>query len=328
MNVFFGIITRTFSYSRTIGRFESAGGRGFSQPVDMALAPDGRLYVLNRGREWRPPELRVTMMTLDEDFHGQFGRFGNGDGEAVWPTSVALDSNQNLYMADEWLNRITIFDKDGLYLDKWGVAGSGDGEIDRPACIRFDKEDNMYLTDSRNNRVQVFTKDGKFLAKWGGPGSGEGQFNLPWGLNFDSRGDVFVADWRNDRIQKFTAGGEYLAEYGTSGSRPGEFNRPTSVAVDKHGDIYVADWWNERVQVLTPDGRFITALTGDGGLSNWGTAKLEANQDMVLSRSLVRDLGPERRLHHPKSLIIDDEGRVLIIDCDRHRIQVYQKENY
>ena len=328
MNVFFGITTRTFHYDRTIGRYESAGGRGFSQPVDLALATDGRLYVVNRGREWKPRELRITMLTLDEDFHGQFSSFGEGDGQAVWPTSIALDSNRNLYLADEWLNRITIFDNDGGLLDKWGVAGSADGEIDRPACIRFDKEDNMYLVDSRNNRVQVFSKEGKFLAKWGGPGRGEGQFNLPWGLTIDSRGDVYVGDWRNDRIQKFTADGHYLAEFGTSGARAGEFNRPTGLAVDKYGDIYVADCWNERVQVLTPDGRYITALTGDGGLSKWGTTKLEANQDMVLSRALVRDFGPERRLHHPKSLILDDDGRILITDSDRHRIQIYQKENY
>ena len=328
MNVFFGITTRTFHYDRTVGRFESTGGAGLTQPVDMALSGDGKLYVVNRGQEWRPGAVRVTMMTLDEDFLGQCSTSGEGDGEAIWPSSVALDSNQNLYMADEWLNRISIFDKDGLFLDKWGVPGSGDGELNRPGCIRFDKEDNMYLVDSCNNRIQVFTKEGKFLSKWGGPGNGEGQFNLPWGLCFDSRGDVYVADWRNDRIQKFTADGQYLAEFGSSGNRAGEFNRPISVAVDKHGDIYVADWSNDRVQVLTPDGRFITAFTGDGGLGKWGDDKLHVNWEMVISRGLVRDLKDERALWHPMTLLIDDEGRVLIIDSDHHRIQVYQKDNY
>ena len=208
------------------------------------------------------------------------------------------------------------------------MAGSGDGEINRPASIRFDKDDNMYLVDSLNNRIQKFTKDGKFLAKWGGPGRGEGQFNLPWGLTIDSRGDLYVADWRNDRIQKFTANGEYLAEFGSSGNKTGEFNRPTGVAVDKYGDIYVADCWNDRVQVLTPDGRHITTFTGHGGLSKWGAEKLEANPDMKLSRSLVRDLAPERPLWRPNAVTIDHTGRVLILDSNYHRIQIYQKENY
>ena len=314
MNVFFGITTRTFHYDRTIARFEPVGGAGLTQPMDLALSADGRLYIVNRGREWLREGLRVTIMTLEEDYLGQFSSFGEGDGQAIWPCSIALDSNQNVYLADEWLNRISIFDKDGLYLDKWGGAGSGDGEINRPACVRFDKEDNMYLVDSYNNRIQVLTKEGKFLAKWGEPGSCEGQFNLPWGLTFDSRGDVYVADWRNDRVQKFTSDGQYLAEFGTSGSRSGEFNRPSGVAVDKYGDIYVADWWNDRVQVLTPDGRYITAFTGDSGLSKWGVEKLEVNQDMKLSRLLVRDLEHERCLWSPNALIIDEEGRILILD--------------
>ena len=197
MNVFFGITTRRFHYDRTIARFEPAGGAGLTQPVDLALAADGRIFIVNRGREWRREGLRVTIMTLEEHYHNQFVSFGEGDGEAIWPSSIALDSNQNVYLADEWLNRVSIFDKDGMYLDKWGLAGTGDGEINRPACIRFDKEDNLYITDGYNNRLQVFTKDGKFLAKWGEPGNGEGQFNIPWGLCFDSRGDVYVADWRN-----------------------------------------------------------------------------------------------------------------------------------
>ena len=53
----------------------------------------------------------------------------------MWPTSIAVDSKDNVYVADEWLNRITIFNKDGEFVSKWGKAGSGDGELDRPAGI-------------------------------------------------------------------------------------------------------------------------------------------------------------------------------------------------
>ena len=328
MNVFFGITTRTFHYDRTIARMEPTGGAGLYQPVDMALAENGTLYVVNRGTEVRSSSIRVSMMTFDEDFLGQFSEGGEEDGQAIWPVSIALDSHQNVYLADEWLNRISIFDKDGLFLDKWGVPGAGDGEINRPACIRFDNEDNMYLVDAYNNRIQVLTKEGNFLAKWGEPGSGEGQFNLPWGMTIDSRGDVYVADWRNDRIQKFTAEGQYLAEFGTTGDRAGEFNRPSGVAVDKYGDIYIADCWNDRVQVLTPDGRYITAFTGDGDLGKMAKEKINVNWEMVISRKLVQDLEPERSLWHPMALIIDDKGRILIADSEHHRIQVYKKDNY
>ena len=326
-SVFFGITTRSYHYDRTLGRLE-VFGTGFWSPVDLALAPDGRIYVLNRSLELRHDGVRVNILNIDEDFIGEFSQFGEGDGDLFWPISIALDSNQNVYVSDDWLHRISIFDKDGEFLEKWGVQGSGDGEFNKPSGIRFDKNDNLYMVDSGNHRVQVFTRSGKFLAKWGEAGSGEGQFNLPWGLTIDDRGDVYVADWGNDRIQKFTADGRFLAEFGSSGSVVGEFKRPAGAAVDKDGDIYVADWGNNRVRVLTPDGRFITALTGDAGLSKWGRDKLEANPDQMKMRSLIRDFEPERSLWRPTAVAMDDEGRVIIVDCNRGRLQVYQKENY
>ena len=170
---FFGITTRTYHYDRTIGRGEFAGP-GFRQPMDLALGPDGLIYVINRSFEYRPDGVRVTMLTIDEEFMGEFSSFGEGDGELIWPTAIALDNNHNVYIADDWLNRISVFDKDGVFLDKWGVPGSGDGELNKPAGISFDAQNNMYVADSANNRIQVFSKDGKYLSKWGEAGSGEG----------------------------------------------------------------------------------------------------------------------------------------------------------
>ncbi len=325
--VFYGIADRSFEYYTTIGRGAFAGA-GFRAHMDLALGPGGLIYVVNRGWEYRQDATRVTMLNIDEKFLGEFGRFGEGDGDFCWPTSIAFDSDLNVYTADDWLNRISIFDKDGNYLDKWGVKGSGDGEINKPSRIRFDKDDKMYLVDSGNNRVQVFAKDGKFLSKWGEAGSGQGQFNLPWGLNFDDKGDVYVADWKNHRIQKFTPDGRFLAAFGGQGSRVGEFNHPTDVAVDKYGDMYVTDYGNNRVQVLTPDGKHITTFFGDAGLSKWGDEILNANPDMRRQRRLLRDFSTERKFWGPRAVAIDDQGRIIIIDANRWRLQVYQKYDY
>ena len=326
-SLMFGISTRLFRYDRTVGRRE-LGGTGFMAPVDIALGPDGAIYVLSRGWEALPHTLRITIMTLDEDFLGQFGRLGEAEGEFLGPSSIAIDSGRNVYVTDEWLNRISIFDKDGVFLDKWGVPGSGDGQLNKPSGIKFDIEDTMYLVDSGNHRVQKFTKDGKFLGKWGTEGIAEGQFNFPWGLAIDARGDVYVADWRNDRIQKFTNDGQLLAQFGSTGSEVSEFRRPTGVAVDKEGDIYVADWYNDRVQVLTPDGRHITTFTGDATMSKWGQAKLEASPELLLQYRLLRDFEEWRHFRRPKTVEIDDDGKVIILDNARSRLQVYQKDNY
>ena len=204
----------TFQYSHTIGRQEVQSGTGFFIPVAITRDKDNLLYVLSRGSETPAffPCKRVTVFTVDEELVRDFGQkvspegadASAPDGSFMWPTAVALDSETNTYVADEWLNRISIFTKNGDWIGKWGTPGDGDGEINRPSGLAFDANDNLYLVDSLNNRVQVLTKEGKFLSKWGTAGSGDGEFNMPWGIEIDKNGEVYVADWRNDRIQKFT----------------------------------------------------------------------------------------------------------------------------
>jgi len=327
----------TFQYSHTIGRQETRGGNGFFHPVAIARGAGERLYVLSRGTETPVffPCKRVTICTIDEEFVGQFGEkippeeadHSAPDGKFFWPTSVALDSQGNAYVADEWLNRISIFTKDGDWIGKWGTLGAGDGEFDRPAGLAFDAQDNLYLVDSRNHRIQVFTKDGKFLSKWGAHGSADGEFNYPWGIAIDRDGDVYVADWRNDRIQKFAPDGRFLMKFGSSGRGDGEFNRPTGIAVDKDGTIYVTDYKNDRLQVFNADGEFVTTLTGEATLSKWGRERVEYDPVMMKGRLMAQGLAErEKAFQGPIAVAVDDENRVFVVECARHRVQIFHKQ--
>lgn len=327
-----------FQYSHTIGRQETRGGDGFFYPVALARGADHRLYVLSRGTEtpvfW--PCKRVTICTIEEEYIGQFGEkippedartYHAPDGTFFWPTSLALDSQENVYVADEWLNRISIFTRDGEWIGKWGKPGRGDGELDRPSGLAFSADDRLYLVDSRNNRVQVFTREGKFIAKWGGSGSGDGEFNVPWGITVDRHGDVYVADWRNDRIQKFTPDGRFLMKFGTPGQGDGAFNRPTGVAVDKDGAIYVTDYKNDRLQVFDAEGNFVTKLAGEATLSKWGRERVELDPTMVRGREMAQGLAErEKPFQGPIAVAVDEDNRVFVADCARHRIQVFRKQ--
>ena len=326
----------TFRYSHTIGRGEEAGP-GFKNPIALALGEDGVMYVVNRSYDFRADSKRITICTVGEEYIGEIGNAGRlggemmDDGESadpgslVWPVSISLDSQGNLYVSDEWLNRISMFTSDGDWLGSWGIKGKADGEFDKPSGIAFDHEDNLYIVDTGNNRIQKFTKDGQFLDKWGHEGTGDGEFNMPWGIDIDSNGDVFIADWRNDRIQKFTSDGQFLMKLGVPGSGDGELNRPTDMAVDGQGLIYVADWQNDRVQVFDSEGRFITKIIGDATLSKWAEQKLDANPDMRLQREIAQGLERERFLSGPLGVEIDDNNLLFIIDSDRNRIQIYRK---
>lgn len=322
---FFGLTDRTFAYSHSIGRNEFAG-TGFRNPVDMAIGEDDIIYIANRSYENRPDGIRISVVSMDEEYISEFGSYGEDPGQFVWPTAVALDDRGNVYLADEWLNRISIYTGDGEFVRSWGRSGSGNGELDRPAGLAING-DTIFITDSRNHRVQKFSLDGSYIGQFGSFGSGEGELNMPWGIGLDKDGNVYVADWRNDRIQEFSADGEWRASFGQSGDAVGQFNRPNGVAVDAEGDIYVADWLNNRVQVLSPEGRFITELKGDHVLSQWGRDKLLSNPDMIRQRALALAANPtyEKELAHPCAVKVDSQGRVAILDHTRGRVQVYTK---
>ncbi len=319
----------SFRYSHTIGRNQGAGV-GFRLPVAMARGEEDLIYVASRGYDYNPSNKRLTVCTVGEEY---IGAFCNGDPMAggefwdafVWPTSLAVDKEGIVYLADEWLNRVAKFSKDGEPIGGWGTPGDGDGEMNGPSGIKFDSEDNLYFVDSKNNRIQTFTKDGKFLGKWGRAGSGDGEFDMPWGIDIDSNGDVYVADWRNDRIQKFSSEGQFIMKLGTSGAGDGELNRPTGVAVDKAGIIYVADWGNDRLQVFDGDGRFITKMSGEATLSKWGEAKLDANPDMWKEREVAQGMEREKQFLGAIAVAVDDEDRIFVVESARHRIQVYNK---
>ncbi len=328
----------TFQYSHTIGRQENRSGSGFFYPVAITRDEENQLYVLSRGSETPAffPCKRVTVFTIDEELVREFGTkvppedadASAPDGSFMWPTSVALDKSGIAYVADEWLNRISVFNKDGECVSKWGTLGDGDGEINRPSGLAFDAEDNLYLVDSVNHRVQIFTKEGKFISKWGRQGSGDGEFNFPWGIEIDHNGDVYVADWRNDRIQKFDRDGRFLMKFGTSGQGDGEFDRPTGVAVDKDGIIYVTDFKNDRLQVFDADGGFITKLTGEATLSKWGRERVALDPSMVRGRERAQGLQEREKLFHgPIAVEVDDEGRIFVVECSRQRLQVFRKQS-
>lgn len=317
---------RVFNYSHTIGRGATAGP-GFRHPVDLALGDENTIYVLNRGDEFQACQ-RVSVVTMDEEFIRDFGGFGDGDGQFTWPAAIALDKEGNAYVADEWLNRISVFDKAGNFLNKWGTPGTGEGELSGPGGLVFDKDDNLYITEELNHRVQKFTRDGKLLLGWGKGGTGQGEFDHPWGIALDSGGDVYVADWHNDRVQKFTPEGQYLATFGTSGNDKGQVHLPSDVAVDKDGDVYITDWWNNKVEVYDADGVHLTTFLGDAEqLSKWAQAAVDANPDYVKARLRVKSLEPQWRFTRPTAIEIADDGKVLITDNQRARIQIYQKES-
>ena len=322
---------RKFNFSHTLGNLTI-----FRYPVNLGLDADNNLYVVNRGHDgdWI---FGVNKITLDEDQIGKFGGEGETDGRFVWPTAIVIDSRGLAYVADEWLNRVSIFDttvdfngediEEKNFLRKWGGGGSDPGQLGAPAGLALDANEDLYITEQGNHRVSRFTRDGEFLMTFGGPGSAPGQFHKPWGITVDGQGNVYVADWGNDRVQKFTPQGEFLTTIGEPGSGPGRLHRPSDVAVDADGDVYVTDWGQNKVEVYDSSGESLITLYGDHEkLSPRSVEYLDLNTVDYEKRQLVTNFEPERYFDSPTAVEVDREGRIIIADNIRLRLQVYRKE--
>ena len=330
-------------YQYTLG-IATMTGRGFYYPVDVGIASNNRLYVLGRSHEGDTSGIQVCMMDHNSEYYGIFGSAGKSDGQFIWTTSIALDNQNNIYVSDEYLNRISIFDSSGKFLKKWGTPGNKTGQLNGPSGMAFDSNENLYIVDHKNNRIQKFSRNGDYISSFGSEGSDYGQMKLPWGITIAPDDNVYIADWGNNRIQSFTPSGKFVTSIGISGNGYGELHRPSSVAVDHEGFVYVADWGNDRIQVFDKYGNFVTATRGESTLSPWAQEYFNANVEEKELRD-KSNLEPninslnvatrdesyhiEKHFWAPVSVKLDNSGRILVTDRNRHRIQVYKRtQNY
>ena len=316
----YGLLRAGYPFHKTLGM-----RRITNFPLDIAIGDEGRLYILCRNdgaaviRVWHIDDAA----SLTDDLVG-IGGYGDGEGQYTWPVNIIRDADENLYVSDEALHRITSYNRDGEFIACWGEEGDGEGQFSGPAGIALDADENMYVVDSLNHRVQKFTREGEYISGWGSRGDGPGQFDMPWGVAVDEVGDVYVVDWRNDRVQKFTADGEFILEIGGSGDGPGQFNRPAGVAVDKFGEIYVADTGNNRVQLFNERGEYVQRFIGDATLSRVARDYMLTNAYPNRLRDMA-DLEVQKRLRAPKNVRVSD-GFMFVPDYRSYRVQVYKNE--
>ena len=316
-----GILRAGFPYLTTLGM-----RRVTNFPTDISFGEDEKLYILMRSegvatiRIWSVND----MDELTDELEG-FSSYGTEDGQFIWPVNILTGPNGDLFVSDEYTNRITRLDNEGNFISKFGEQGSGDGQFDGPTGIAFDPSGNLVVCDSKNHRIQRYTIDGEYLQSFANFGSSDGELNLPWGIEVDENDDVYVADWGNNRVQVFNNDGDLKNTFGRTGSGDSEFQRPTGISVDSHGDIYVADWGNNRVLQFNKDGDQVWSFRGDATLSKVARNYMLTNAVPNRLRESGR-LEDERYIRRPRSVRVDENFRLFIPDYESYRVQVYQKD--
>jgi uncharacterized protein (TIGR03663 family) len=220
----------------------------FNSPWDVAVAPDGSVYVADT---WNH---RIQKFTSSGKFITMWGFSGQAEfPDAFWgPRAVAVDANGRVYVVDTGNKRVVIFDSDGNYLTQFGSAGFEAGQFDEPVGIDVDQAGRVYVADTWNQRIQVFEPDETGLlftpiAKWDmAAWYGQSLDNKPY-LAVDNLGHVFVTDPDGYRVIEFTSNGDFIRYWGDYGGTAETFGMPAGIAVDASGGIWVTDAGNSRL---------------------------------------------------------------------------------
>jgi DNA-binding beta-propeller fold protein YncE len=154
-----------------------AGPDTFNRPTDVAIAPNGDIYVADGHRP--DGNNRIVVFSPNGTYLREFGRKGSAPGELNEPHTIAFDAEGRLYVGDRVNNRVQIFDAaTGAPLAEWKQFG-------RPSGIAI-VGDTIYVTDSESGPDHGFGE----LPQW--------KKGIRIGSIRDGRVKYFIEDLESD----------------------------------------------------------------------------------------------------------------------------------
>jgi DNA-binding beta-propeller fold protein YncE len=219
--------------------------------------------------------------------------------QLVEPYGVAVDSKNNLYVADQKVGAIFIFNTETRNVEL--IKNRTEAHFSRIIGLAMDDNDRLFVSDPGLRHILVFGADHK-------PEDviTEGMVT-PGSLAIDRQNRLlYVSDVELDQVLVYDADSlKALRKIGTTGHKheltsPGDFAKPTGLAVDSDGNLYVADTLNNRIEIFDADGRFISTFgkAGDG----------------------------PGYFARPKGVAIDSDGHIWVADGMQDRVQVFNKD--
>ncbi len=215
------------------------------KPVGLHFGPDNRVYVADTHYH------RIMVYTPEGKLIKQFGSYGTGPGQFIYPTDVQIVPDGRIFVSEYGGNdRISIFSAEGKYLKSFGSLGDRKNQFSRPQAFCLDKGRKiLYVADACNHRIARYDLEGNFLNTFGSIGKLPGQLQYPYDINLMPDGTFLVCEYGNNRVQRFSPDGKSLGVWGCAGKEPGQLLYPWSAVVDAKGRVVVVDSGNNRIQV-------------------------------------------------------------------------------
>lgn len=172
-------------------------GGPFNLPTNLAVAPDGMLFVTDGYGN-----CCVHKFDAEGKFLFSWGEPGDGPGQFHLPHGIGIGSDGRLFVADRENSRIQIFNSEGEFLDQWI-------DVARPCEVFLDSDDRVFVAelgwhaglpdpqpDRTGGRVSIFSSSGELLSRFGGGKDPyqPGDFVAPHDIWVDSHGDIYVGE--------------------------------------------------------------------------------------------------------------------------------------
>ena len=140
---------------------------------------------------------RVQVYNTDDSPLRMSGSGGGKPGEfsGVGPAGIAVDSHDELFVADTSRDVVDMYDFSGKYYSFFGGNGGAPGRLKAPIGIAVDKAGRIIVADRDNKRVSIFGFDGRFIDV-----KPVGEGTEPTFVAVDANGVIYVTDVKNNQV--------------------------------------------------------------------------------------------------------------------------------
>jgi trimeric autotransporter adhesin len=245
------------------------------------------------------------------------------------PYGMAMDAAGNIYVADQFNNRIRRIGTDGIITTVAGNGQTGPGgdrgpatsaQLDQPSSVAVDSAGDLYIADTNNSLVRkvsggiITTVAGNLSASApgdGGPAIAAG-LSSPTDVKVDAAGNLYIADGTairkvtTDGIIHTVAGGVYGTRYGFGGddgpATAATLGALAGLALDGVGNLFLVDVDNNLVRKIGPDGIIVTIAGSNLAVGDGGPA----------TSALLKE---------PVGIALDSAGNLFILDQRDRRLR-------